>query len=250
MSIKLLKLLCFAFPSFICTLFALSIAFHNTIQLFVVKAISSIIVIKLQQLSLWLLLSLMLLLLLSSRGIFIYMPMVSIRTENSWTKFICQSFLMWFAVFVGRIHCQAFFSSLHSNKFTSIVDTHTNTCICMAWVGLAWLDLASFLSSVENYSTMCVSVCESVYACVKFISPYQYYGTWPFSLTNYLMAWQIIAIFFFCHLLWAYIFDVISVARLWDIFHRIELLFPCHARTYIWMNETMATWFVGTTYTL
>lgn len=123
----------------------------------------------------------------------------------------------------------------------------------MGWVSLTWLGLASFLSSVEKYSTVCGWVCvsESVYACVKFISPYHiYYGTWPFSLTNYLMAWQIIAIFFFCHLLlWAYIFDVISVARLWDIFHRIELF--SHAmleRIHEWMKLWL--WFVGKTNTL
>lgn len=217
-------------------------------QLFVVKAISSTIIIKLQQQpSLWLLLSLSLL--LCSRGTFIYA-----NGFNTNGKFVNKIYLPKFPDVIRCVSRSNSLASFHLLSTQKHIESsiHRNTYV-FVWVGLAWLDLASFLSSVEKYSTVseCVCVCESVYACVKFISPHIYYGTWPFSLTNYLMAWQIIAIFFFCRLLlWAYIFDVISVARLWDIFHRIELFSPCNARTYKWMNEKLWLWFAGTTNTL
>lgn len=62
--------------------------------------------------------------------------------------------------------------------------------------GLAWLELASLLSSVEKYLSVCVCVC-CVCVCKIYKYIYKYIVVLDLSLTNYLMAWQIIAIFVF-----------------------------------------------------
>lgn len=126
------------------------------IEMFVVKTISSTIIIKFQQL--WPLLF----------EVFLVTIADAMPNENSRTKFICQSFVMWFAVLGAPIRWRALLVWVYPNLFVQSVSI---------LYSLVWLGLARRFYPLLKW----VCVCVFVFLCVKFSSIYMalWYLTFP-----------------------------------------------------------------------